>query len=181
MSLVDLVVVPEIDPQLGLLLAVLEDVTQEWNAELEDVSIEEIVWRAFQGGHSIGGLLLHIADVEAYWIQEVGAGQTRSPEELQELLSEQTQQYELVWPEPPAQPLEWYRQKLAAVRKKTRLLISGWESAEAVGFRENKAGERTEFTRRWLLNHIISHEAYHGGQIVLLKLIQRGRPEDKAL
>jgi len=35
-------------------------------------------------------------------------------------------------------------------------------------------GER-EFTLSWLMTHVIVHEAYHGGQAILLLLQQRNK------
>jgi uncharacterized damage-inducible protein DinB len=31
-------------------------------------------------------------------------------------------------------------------------------------------GRKYDFSLRWLLQHVITHEAYHGGQAALLKL-----------
>lgn len=167
MARVDLVPVARADIQIGLLLAVLDDVTKEWTEELGEVAEAQIVWQPFPGGHSIGALILHIADVEAYWIQEIGAGQPPSQEELDTLLSEQTDQYAVSWPTPHAKPLDWYLAQQRAVRERTRQTVLRINDPEHVGLRKD-----TEFTLRWLLNHVISHEAYHGGQAVLLSLLQ---------
>ena len=74
--------------------------------------------------HSIGALILHMADVEAYWLHEVGAGQVRSEEELSRLLSQETQQYQIQWPVPPAQPLSWYYAQHNAIRRRTHELVT---------------------------------------------------------
>jgi uncharacterized damage-inducible protein DinB len=170
MARVDIVPAEGMDVQTGLLLSVLEDVTKEWTGELDElgeVTEEQIIWQVFPNGHSIGGLILHIADVEAFWLHQVGAGQTRSAEELALLLSEETQQYQFQWPAPPPEPLSWYLAQHQAVRERTRTLIRRVNDPEHTGVHRG-----TEFTLRWLLNHIISHEAYHGGQAVLLALMQ---------
>ena len=37
---------------------------------------------------------------------------------------------------------------------------------------QERPGE-VEFTLRWLLHHVITHEAYHGGQAVLLSIMKQ--------
>ncbi len=166
MKLRDLAVDTDLDPQVGLLLAVLDDVTSEWREELGEVGEEAVLWQPFPGGHSIGALILHIADVEAHWLHEVGAGQPRPAEEVSRLLSNETDQYKVEWPNPPAQPLAWYFAQQDDVRVRTKRLIAEINDLEHIG----QEGDES-FTLRYLLNHVISHEAYHGGQAVLLSVL----------
>ena len=166
MKLRDLAVDADLDPQTGLLLAVLDDVTSEWREELGEVGDDIILWQPFPGGHSIGALILHMADVEAHWLHEVGAGQKRPVEELSRLLSNETDQYKVEWPNPPAQPLAWYFAQQDDVRARTKRLIAGINDLEHIGQEDDES-----YTLRYLLNHVISHEAYHGGQAVLLSLL----------
>src|SRR5437868_2793109 len=86
--------------QLGLLLAMLHATTNEWRCFLEDISEDAIVWQPFPNGHSIGALILHIADVEAFWLYQVAAGKARTQEEKDHLLSDATQQGAVSWPVP---------------------------------------------------------------------------------
>lgn len=174
MERVDVVPVAGLDVQVGLLLAALDNTTAEWRQELGDVPDESIAWQAFPGGHSIGALLLHMADVEANWLHEVAAGRERTPEELQTLLSGETHQYQVQWPAPPAQPLAWYYARQDAVRARTRELVAALNDPEHTGKRpaRRKKPVGPDFTLRWLLTHVISHEAYHGGQAVLLSLMR---------
>lgn len=165
---VDVAPAPGMQTQTGLLLSVLEDTTQEWREELGFPPDAFLAWQPFAGGHSIGGLLLHMADAEAYWLHEVAGGQARSPEEKQVLLSEETDQYNVRWPVPPPRPLAWFLAQQDAIRVRTRQTLLAINDPEHVA----KRGDR-EFTLRWLLNHVISHEAYHGGQAVLLCLMQQ--------
>ncbi len=177
MERVDLVPAEGLDVQIGLLLSVLDDVTNEWRGMLGDVPDEAVAWQPFPGGHSIGGVLLHIADVEAHWLHEVAAGQPRDPEELKTLLSEETQQGQVQWPTPPDKPLSWYYAQQDTVRARTSRFVASLNDPLHFGTRLHFDTRReTEFTLRWLLNHVISHEAYHGGQAVLLSLIHKRQP-----
>lgn len=169
----DVTPVEGLDVQVGLLLAMLDATTIEWRGELEmeEVSEDAIVWQPFPNGHSIGALILHIVDVEAYWLYQIAAGKERTQEEKDRLLSDATQQDAVSWPVPPRQPLAWYFAQLDAIRERTRQTIRELNNPEHLGSRRD-----TEFTLRWLLFHVIAHEAYHGGQAVLLSLQYARRP-----
>ncbi|MBC7528926.1 MAG: DinB family protein [Chthonomonadaceae bacterium] len=168
MEKLDIIPVEDTEPQIGLLLAMLEDGTREWVEELGEVSVETLTWSPFPNGHSIGAILLHIADVEAYWISEIGSGKLRTEEQLKILLSRETDQFKVEWPTPPSEPLSWYLKRIEEVREQTRQLVKTWHSpSEIILSRGN------EYTKRWLLYHVLTHEAYHGGQMVLLSLMPR--------
>ena len=94
-------------PEIALLLTMLREGTREWRSELSAVPREKVLWQPFPHGHSIGAVILHIADVEAYWVGEVAQGRPRSGDQKRELLSEETCQYSVRWPEPPDRPLSW--------------------------------------------------------------------------
>lgn len=168
---VDVAPFPGMDVQVGLLLAVLDEGTNEWRKQLGEVPDEAVVWQPFPEGHSVGTLILHIADVEAYCIGEIGAGKPRTAEEKQALLSEETQQYAVRWPAPPARPLSWYLAEHDRVRARTRQTVSVLGGPQHAGTRPGTPD--TEFTLRWLLSHVITHEAYHGGQ----RLLHQRRPD----
>ena len=167
---VDVKPVADLNAQTGLLLAQLEAGTQEWREELGDISEAAVIWQPVPHGHSVGAILLHIADVEAYWLYEVAAGRSRSPEELSRLLSEETQQYAMQWPTPPLQTLGWYYAQHDAIRARTRQIVRELDDPEHIGTRRGQG-----FTLRWLLHHVVTHEAYHSGQAVLLSLMHKSQ------
>jgi uncharacterized damage-inducible protein DinB len=171
----DVVPVAGLEMSLGLLLAMLDDSTRNWREELGEVSEDTIVWQPVADGHSIGALLLHITDVEAFWIQEVADGVMRSKEELALLLSGETQQYEGLWPAPPRRPLAWYFAQHAAIRARTHKIVRRLKDPDHIG-RRVRQNREAEFTLRWLLYHVLRHEAYHGGQAVLLALMYAKSP-----
>jgi uncharacterized damage-inducible protein DinB len=160
-----------LDREVGLLLAMLDDGTREWRGELGDVPDEAVVWQPFRNGHSIGAVILHIAAVEVYWLHHVAGGREQSPEEEERLMGDAVDQYAVRWPAPPACPLAWYFEQHDAVRARTRAIISEINDLERITEDAGHSGKR-EFTLRWLLHHVITHEAYHGGQAVLLSLMR---------
>ena len=163
------ILLPEVaDEKVALLLAVLDKATREWRKQLGEVSPDALSWQPIPGGHSIGVVLLHMADVEGFCLYEGVTGQARSSEEITRLLSVETEQYAGKWPVPPAEPLEWFYQQQESVRRRTL------ETAQTIS---DLSGERAlredTFTVRWLLSHVVAHESYHGGQAVLLHEIYK--------
>jgi uncharacterized damage-inducible protein DinB len=146
----------------------LDQSTQEWLSQLDDDATEaELTWQAFPDGHSIGALLVHIAEVEAYWLHHIACGEPYQDLEG-EVLHAEIDQFGIKWPTPPPQPLSFYKTLLTTTRERTKTLIGALDNPQHTALR----GER-EFTLSWLMTHVIVHEAYHGGQAVLLLLQQR--------
>jgi uncharacterized damage-inducible protein DinB len=155
---------------MGLLIAMLQEGTREWREELGRVGKEAVIWQPFPTGHSIGTLMLHIADVEAYWIEKVAAGRKLDPEEQQLLLSNEINQYGVSWPPSPRKPLSYFLEIQDRIRERTiRTLQELGNPNMTVTWRNGKV----VFTLRWIVHHVITHEAYHAGQAVLLNLIYR--------
>lgn len=154
--------------EYGLLISSLQDGTREWREELGDVPEEAIVWQPFKHGHSIGGVILHMIDVEAFWIETAALGRDRDPAELSELLSNETDQYSFKWVVPPHKPLSYYLALQDKVRARTLESIKHFPDPATVISRE---GWSSSMTLRWVLNHVVAHEAYHGGQTVILKAL----------
>ena len=159
-----------VHPEVALFFAQLDQATAEWREWLDEktMTVDQIVWQPFPGGHSIGALMLHIAEVEAYWLHEIAAGVPLSKEDLRSFLSAETDALAGKWPIPPRQPLSWYGAQLGTVRAKTKALLVD-AAPDATGTR---ADDGRTFTLRWLFTHVITHESYHGGQAILLALMQ---------
>ncbi|HVT13162.1 MAG TPA: DinB family protein [Fimbriimonadaceae bacterium] len=157
-------------PEIGLFASCLQDATNEWREELGEVDPDTIVWQPFPNGHSIGALILHNADVEAWWIEEVVAGKKRPDGEERLLMSEETKQYGVEWPAPPRQPLSWYFGIADRIRASTLETLREIDDPDRIIQREDWS---SPLNVRWIVNHVVGHEAYHGGQIVLVSLLKQ--------
>lgn len=162
MALFDVEPLPGYDPEIGILLAGLQDSTREWREELGKPSARAIVWQARPGGHSIGSVILHIIDVEAYWFETFAAGVRRDPAELKLLLSKEVKQYGGKWPLPHEKTVAWYYDLHDRIRARAFGALKGIEPTKRL--------ERRNYgvTLRWVVAHVLEHDAYHGGQAVLL-------------
>lgn len=148
----------------GLLCAILQDGTNEWRWELDpDLSEDATVWQPHPGIHSIGAIILHIAAVEVFWFEQFALGLTGDPDERKLLMAEETDVDTWQWPTPPRQPVSWYFEVHDRIRQRTLEGIKRWPDPDSA-----KDLHGRPRTMRWVLGHVIQHEAYHGGQAVLL-------------
>ncbi|MBA4292253.1 hypothetical protein C0431_04720 [bacterium] len=145
----------------GLLTAILEDGTREWRGEIwEEVGPEVMTWRPYPGGPSAGAVWLHLIMVELAWF---GLKDDLTEAERAELLWDAIDVDEAIWPDAPAQPMSWYVALQDRYRQVSLAGIKKFGAAdEVLGSGENR------YTQRWIFGHVIQHEAYHGGQIVML-------------
>lgn len=158
--------------EYGLLVSALQDGTREWRDELGEVDEDAIVWQPVPNGHSIGAILLHMIDVEAFWVETAALGRERSPSELKELLSEETDVDAFKWVVPPRRPLDYYYEYQDKIRARTLESIKLFPDPATIIERE---GWSSSVTVRWILSHVVAHEAYHGGQAVILKSLYERR------
>jgi uncharacterized damage-inducible protein DinB len=74
----------------------------------------------------------------------------------------------------PSQPLSWYLDLHDRFRARTLEAVKSWPPADTL---KDRAGEDNQYTPRWVLGHVIQHEAYHGGQIVMLYDLWKNRDD----
>lgn len=168
----DIAPLPGFEPSIGLLAASLQDSTREWRGELESPPIEAIVWQPFAGGHSIGGSFMHMIDCEISWIEDTAAGWDVDPARFKELDPFGPTPADGAWTPPPAEPIEWYLAKFDAQRKRTLEALAELREPDAMRYVE---AWDMEFSVRWIVSHVVQHDAYHGGQAVLLHEMWKSR------
>jgi len=158
----------------GLLCAILQDATAEWRGELwgADLGPEVTIWRQRPGGPSIGAILLHMIGAEVFWFERFVLGREIDPEDKQTLMWGKIDVDEGVWPDVPSQPLSWYFALHDRYRARTLEAVKCWPSADTP-----KEHHDRQVTPRWVLGHVIQHEAYHGGQIVMLHDLWKHRKD----
>ena len=157
--------------EIGLLLGLLEAGTQNMRRELGEVEEETLLWQPYPNSHSVGALLIHVAACEAGWLHLVAAGQ-ETPMHLEEQMmgGPSIDQYAGLWPAPPRRPLSWYYAQHDAIRTRSLALLRTLPDPDEV--RTVPWTPNRTCTVRWILHHVIEHEAYHLGQAVLLSLMK---------
>jgi len=164
--LIDAAPLPGYREPYGLLCAILQDGTNEWRLEMDqDLPAEAMVWQAYPGGHSIGGCILHNVGVEVFWFEQYVLDRVFDAEEKRLLQWDETDVDQWKWAVPPHEPLSWYFALMDRYRARTLESIKEWPDPDKpISYDGGKAR-----TPRWVFGHVIQHEAYHGGQAVLLQ------------
>ena len=134
------------------------------------VSWTDMAQRAFAGANTIGTLLMHVAEAELFWMQAVIKGEALSREQREEYRFD-------VFGRPDAPQMEprdvgYFRIRLERVRVITRSALKPLADTDIDALRpweDVEAGEKRDFSVRWILNHLLEHESHHRGQILLLK------------
>src|SRR5205823_9930513 len=128
-----------------------------------------------------GMLLAHIAIVEVYWLQI--AEERMTHEAVRDVLEFGVDDDGMPLPpgkRPPAglsgKTLAFYRTLLARARAFAKR-TARWPDAalERVVTRRRRDGTRSSHNVRWILYHVLEHEAGHYGQILLLRHLYRDR------
>ncbi|MEQ1822802.1 MAG: DinB family protein [Fimbriimonadaceae bacterium] len=148
------------------LLSLLEESTRLWRNEIGEIGESAILWRPFPKGHSIGGIMLHMADEESLCVEEV-IGQGQRTAETRELLKSDFSPHKgPIWPDPEPWPLYRYYE------------IQNWVRANTVRTLQNIADTSApvshphlgEIPIGMLVLKLIQHESFHVGEIALHKL-----------
>jgi uncharacterized damage-inducible protein DinB len=153
----------ELHPEIGTLVSTLQDSTREWRENLGTPSLEAVTWSPYENGPSIGGLILHMASAELYWLQDIGEQQKSSDDEPSVAYDQTLDQYAPHWPTPPSQPIEWYFSVQDDVRARMLELVT--KRNDPASQHQTK---RSTMSYRWILAHLVEHDSYTGGQAVLL-------------
>ena len=134
-------------------------------AVLADVSPEEAARRPGRHGHSIWALVLHMRAWTGEVARRVREGAPRLPVEGD-------------WPEPPAPSAAAWRSAVAALEQAHRDLVAAVREASP-GQLDERAGTSVDAalgsgtSYRVMLHGLAQHDAYHTGQIALLKRLTR--------
>ena len=152
--------------EIALLLASMNDGTREWRENLEDAPEGFSHWRPFPGGVCAGALVLHMAACERWWIDGTVLGLPVDESDLAVAYDSTFDQYDMIVPDPPAQSWGWYMEQYNAHRARTIKDLATVADAKLV-----RVSRDREYTVEWVVSHILQHDSYHGGQIVMLKTL----------
>lgn len=163
-------------------LAQLDDQTRLLLEDVRGIPAAELQWQPKRGMNTIGMLLAHIAIVEVFWLS---VAMERSPETaIRKVLGIDRDDDGIPLPAGAAPPaalrgrtLGWYAKRLARARTWAKRLARTWpdDSMERFILRVRRDGGRMRVSRRWILYHLLEHQAGHYGQILLLRHQYRDR------
>ena len=159
---------PGLSTGIGYYLSGMEEVRGQVVEAIKSIPNDVVGKPAFLGAHSIGGLALHIGEAEWFWIQMVVSGHKLTDEDKKAA-------YWDVLDDPDGVARNGYTtdfclREIENIRNKTRDVLFGKNDSDLdrlISF--ERRGETTEHSLRWILHHLIDHEAQHKGQILMLK------------
>ena len=166
-----------VSPNIGFLLGGMEEVRGQLREAVEEMSDEEIARRVVPDAHSTGALVLHIGEAEWWWMNCVIQGHKLTDEDRR-------QSYWDVLKDPESFAVKNYSasyclRTIDAIREETRRFLASLNDDALENVYRHTRGERTmEASLRWILHHLIDHEAQHKGQILMLKRLLGSKTKD---
>lgn len=149
----------------------LEDVRKETYKGVEHLTKEQLFQNPMDGEYPIGAYLMHLAECEIGWLETL-SGKKQSEDLIKRA-------YGNVWFDPypadaaapPSSPLEFSEYKIVIDEARKNFLdyMSTMDDSELEDevTLKRKSGD-IKFKKKWIIYHIIEHEAHHRGQMFLL-------------
>jgi uncharacterized damage-inducible protein DinB len=160
--------VQDVPPEIGFYLAGMEEVREQLCESIAGLSGEQIGRPAFAGAHALGALVLHIGEAEWYWMQMVVTGHKLNDDDRRAACWD-------VLDDPEGFHAKGYSgefclNEIKRIREQTINTLSSFNDSDLERiFSIERRGEKREQSLRWILHHLIDHEAQHKGQILMLK------------
>jgi uncharacterized damage-inducible protein DinB len=159
---------PGLSTGIGYYLSGMEEVRSQLVEAVKTVPDDLIGKPAFLGAHSIGALVLHIGEAEWFWMQMVVGGHELTEEDKNAPCWDILDDVEGVARK--GYTTEFCLLEAEKIRNQTRDLLFGYNDKDLeriITFDRDQ--KTTEHNLRWILHHLIDHEAQHKGQILMLK------------
>ena len=164
--------------EIGFYLAEMNEVREQLREAVSDLTREQMAQPATEGAHSIGALVLHIGEAEWYWIECVIGGHKLTYEDRESAFWDVLKDKE-----------KFRRQNLSTedclrivgeIREGTKRKLASLDDDDLDGklFYMERREKKCEFSLRWILHHLVDHEAQHKGQILMLKRLLTGRTKE---
>jgi uncharacterized damage-inducible protein DinB len=157
-------------PEIGFYLSGMNEVREQLHEAVAGIGIADIGRRALPDTHSIGALVLHIGESEWFWMQCVLAGHQLCDEDTQTPCWDALKDPERVTSR--GYSADFCLNEAQKIREQTRAVLVSFNDHDLERiFAFEWAGVTREQSMRWILHHLIDHEAQHKGQILMLKRI----------
>jgi len=163
--------VSDLSTQIGFYFAGMEEVREQVREAVAGMSADHIGRPAISDAHAIGALVLHIGEAEWYWMQCVVSGHKVTDQircapywdVLKDPKSFSDKSYSA----------EFCLNEIKKIREQTHSTLAAFKDSDLERiFSTERRGETHERSLRWILHHLIDHEAQHKGQILMLKRLQ---------
>ena len=169
----ELLPVPGLSREIGLMVAGLEEVQAQTVKFIADLTPDELSARFLPGFHQIGALALHLGECEFWWIQAIAARKPMTDEDKQFAHLDDTTESDFALKGYDAHDCINF---LERIHLRTLDTLTGFTDEEIDRLISmDPHPTRFEGSLRWISHHLIDHEANHKGQIAMIKrLIREG-------
>lgn len=174
MSRRTLISTPGFSTEIGFYLNALDEVRDQLREAVAGMADEQISRPVIPGAHSIAALVLHIGEAEWYWIQNVVSGQQVTDEIRNAPFWDVLKEPKLSSKQ--SNSAEFCLNEIKRIRQQTAealALLNDTQLDRVFSYERN--GETHELTLRWILHHLVDHEAQHKGQVLMLKRLMRSQ------
>ena len=164
--------VAEYEPEIALLLAMLEETRSRTKSSLAGLTEAELAWAPAPGFNSIATILYHLALIEADWLY-TEILETSYPPEAAALFPHDVRDAADLLTVAEGETFAQLMERLDAVRALFLAALRGMAVAE---FRRMRSLPDYDATPEYVLHHLMQHEAEHRGEIGMLRALAERRP-----
>lgn len=163
---------------VGIFAAQLDDLSRRLKESVNELTVSQLEWQPNQGMNTIGMLLAHVAVAETWWINVAVPEMPMQPDgdnRVREILGIEDDGIPLAADASHAailagKTISDYFSILDKGRASVHESLRQWSDDdldELFHLRDS------QFSRTWVLYHLVEHLACHWGQILLLKHLMR--------
>jgi uncharacterized damage-inducible protein DinB len=160
---------PNFSKEIGFYLDGMNEVRQQLREIVGDLDDEFLRKRLDENSNSIGELILHIGEAEWWWIQCLVAGKELTEAE------KKTAHWDILINRDFAAKnysAEDCLNAIGYIRQLTTEVLSTFNDDDlerTFSYETGWSNGKNEASLRWILHHLIDHEAHHKGQIMMIK------------
>lgn len=177
--------------QIALFVAQLDDQSRRLRKTVEACGVADLEWQPGRGRNSAGMLLAHVAMTEVFW---TGVASGRAPDRTsadshcREVLGVGLDDDGMPAPEDGGHPsalagwdLPRYLDLVQRARVRLKAEVAAWRDADLTAMQPyaSQLADGTEFrgeySREWILYHLLEHLSQHAGQVALVLAMRRAR------
>ncbi len=158
--------------QIDLLQYMLMDVRKETLKGIGHLTKDQLFTPPQGSEYPVGAYLMHLGEVDLFWLGVLSEGKVEITDEMKKRV------YSDVWFDPykksapPAEAPEVDEYLMATKEARDLVLdyleqMEDWELEQDVNLK-GKVGKEYKMSKKWIVYHLIEHEAHHRGQMLML-------------
>lgn len=157
--------------EIGFYLAGLQEIRAQVRAMAGDLTQGELSARPIPEFNCIGAVLLHIAENDFWWVQSLAGGAEMTDEIKAQIYWDILDDEDFA---ARGYTAEFCLAEMTRISEGSKNTLAKFDDADLEKlFAFDGRASRVEVSLRWILHHLIDHEAHHKGQIALLKKLVR--------